>query len=333
MVCKCNSCGNYIHIERINDCKCIYCGSLVEWGSANEDNYVEMKLSECERALGSIDALEKYDDCIEKFPNISRLYWGRMLARHSCEKDKQLLSLGVNFQEDSDYILAYHFANEEERLCYTKIANCRDVMRDAILSELMVKEKEQIRQTDIENIQARTASKIEILRAELERKISELDFIEKKIRDLQTDCMVIVISNRSTIDYAVDSMDKYKTQIYDQKEIENDEYMRLQVELGKLLFICEMANDDINNLQYYDSYQSLQQLKQDQVVAQKDVEDVISQIEIVDESMRSIISDVFEIKDRFKKAADATKNTGFTEASSLLGLEKMNIILSKALKA
>lgn len=332
MVCKCKFCGNFIHIERDNAPKCIYCDSAIEVEYSNEDTYVEMRINECENALGSIRALELYDECIESFPNIGRLYWGRMLARHSCKIDRQLLSHGVNFREDPDYILACHFATDEERSCYEKLANCREWMLTAILSDLVLNEKEQIRQTGIKKIQVDTASEIEKLRDELDHKISELDFVEKQVRDLQTDCMVSVISNRSAIDYTVDGIDKYKSQINGQKEIENDEYKKLMVELEKLFYICGKANTDIKNTQHRDEYHALQQLKQDQVVAQKNVDDIISQIEEVDESMRSIISKVAVIKDKYKKATDAAKNKGFAEASSLLGSEKMNMILTKALK-
>ena len=255
-----------------------------------------------------------------------------MLARHSCKGDKQLLSHGVNFKEDSDYILACHFATDEERLCYEKLANCRDRMMSTILMELVTSEKEQIRQTGIKKAQADTASEIEKMRAELELKLSELDFIEKQVRDLQTDCMVGVISNRKAIDYTVDSIDKYKSQINAQKEIENDDYKKISIEIGKLFYICQRANNDIKNTQHRDEYHALQQLKQDQTVAQRNVEAIISKIEEVDESMKNIISKVAVIKDKHKKASDAVKHTGFAEASSLLGSEKMNIILIKALK-
>lgn len=333
IVCKCNFCGNYIHIERDTTLKCMYCDSPVDTEYDSEESYVEMRINECENALGSSKAVELYDECIERFPNISRLYWGRMLARHSCKVDKQLLSHGVNFNEDSDYILACHFATDEERLCYEKLANCRDRMMSAILMELVMNEKEQIRQTGIKQAQADTASEIEKMRADLELKISELDFIEKQVRNLQTDCMVGVISNRKAIDYTVDSIDKYKSQINDKKEIENDDYKKISIEIGKLFYICQRANNDIKNTQHIDEYHALQQLKQDQTVAQRNVEAIISKIEEVDESMRNIISKVAVIKDKHKKASDAAKNTGFAEASSLLGSEKMNMILIKALKA
>ena len=74
MVCKCNSCGNYIHIERDTTPKCMYCDSLVNADYNAEETYVEMRINECENALGSLKALELYDECIERFPNISRLY-------------------------------------------------------------------------------------------------------------------------------------------------------------------------------------------------------------------------------------------------------------------
>lgn len=333
MVCKCNSCGNYIHIESGNEAKCIYCNSPIEIEVISDDTYMEMRIRECEKELGNIKALEMYDECIEKFPNVSRLYWGRLLARHSCKVDRQLLSHGVNFKEDPDYRLVCHFATDEERSCYEKLAYCRDWMLSVILSELALSETNQIRQTGIENTQIETASEIEALRADLDQKMAELDFIERQIRDLHTDCMVNVISNRKAIDYTVDGIDKYKTQINSQKEIENDEYKKLSVELEKLMYICGKANTDIKNTQHSDSYKSLQQLQQDQVVAQRNVDDVISQIEEVDERMRNIISKVVVIKDKHKKASDMARNIGFADASSLLSSEKMNAILVQALKA
>lgn len=333
MVCKCNSCENFIHIERGNEQKCIYCDSPIDIEVIDDDTYMGMRIVECEKELGNLKALEMYDECIEKFPNVSRLYWGRMLARHSCKIDKQLLSYGVNFKEDPDYILACHFATDEERSCYEKLALCRDWMLSVILSELVLSEKSKIRQTGIENVQAETSLEIEKLRAELAQKMVELDFIEKQIRDMQIDCMVGVISNRKAIDYTVDGIDKYKTQINSQKEIENDEYKKFSVELEKLFYICERANADIKNTQHLDNYKSLQQLQQDQVIARRNVDDVISQIDEVDEQMRNIISKVNVIRDKHKKASDMARNTSFAAASSLLGSEKMNVILVKALKA
>ena len=333
VVCKCNSCGNFIHIGKDITPKCMYCDSPVNVEYNADETYVEMRINECEEALGGLKALELYDECIERFPNISRLYWGRLLARHSCKVDKQLLSHGVNFSEDHDYVLACHFASDEERLCYEKLASCRNTMMSVIMTELVSNEKELIRQTGIKKNQMDAASEIERLRETLELKLSELDFVEKQVRDLQTDCMVGVISNRKAIDYTVDGIDKFKSQINAQKEIENDDYKKLLIEIGKLFYVCSRANNEIKNLQQKDEYHALQQLKQDQTVAQRNVDDIISQIEEVNENMRTIISKVAVIKDKHKKASDAAKNNGFAEASSLLGSEKMNMILINALKA
>ncbi|GFI04175.1 hypothetical protein IMSAGC005_03027 [Lachnospiraceae bacterium] len=333
IVYKCNTCGNYVHVGKGYETKCIYCDSSIEVEEISDDTYVGMCISECENALGSTHALEMYDNCIQKFPNISKLYWGRMLARHSCKVDKQLLSRGVYFLEDADYLLACHFATDEERACYEKLANCRATMMSFILSDLELSQKNQIRQTNIESIQAETASEIEKLKAELEQRMSELDYIEKQIRDSKADCMVTVISNRGAIDYTVNSIDKYKQYINSQKEIEDDEYKNTSIELEKLLYICGEANSEIQNTQYCQEYKKLQQLQQDQVVAQKAVEAIINQIEEIDERMRNVISKVALIKNKYKKASNMAKNTSFLDASSLLGSEKINIIFLKALKA
>ena len=58
MVCKCNFCGNYIHVERDTTLKCMYCDSPIDMEYNSEDTYVEMRINECENALGSLKALE-----------------------------------------------------------------------------------------------------------------------------------------------------------------------------------------------------------------------------------------------------------------------------------
>ena len=94
-------------------------------------------------------------------------------------------------------------------------------------------------------------------------------------------------------------------------------WKKLLIEIGKLFYVCSRANNEIKNSQQRDEYHALQQLKQDQTVAQRNVDDIISQIEEVDENMRTIISKVAVIKDKHKKASDAAKNNGFSPIVSI----------------
>ena len=333
---NCKSCGKYIHVGKGFASKCMYCGSNVEYEELKDNTYMELLIDVCETALAGSSgtkATELYDICIEKFPNISKLYWGRFLARHSCKTDRQLLIHGVCFAEDPDFVLACRFATAEEKKCYEQLTQCRDILLADILSELENSKKKLILQTNIKSVQEETAREIEILKAALEQKMAELDFAEKKVRDKKADCMVAVVSNRKVVDFAVADIDKHKSHINGLKEIENSDFYEWTIELERDYQICSKSHSDIKNMQNGMLYKELQQLEQKQADAQRRVSEIIAQVNEVDNRVCTIISQVDSIKEKHKEARESAKKMSFASATSILGADKMNSILFNALQS
>ena len=333
---NCRICGNYIHVGKKFESKCMYCGSDVEYVEKKDHTYMEMLIDECETALGGSNAVELYDSCIERFPNVGELYWGRFLARHLCVVDKQLLSNGVNFIEDSDYILACHFATDEEKKCYEKVSQIRDLMLTRILSELKTSEKNLILQTNIQVIQVKTASEIDDLRADLGQKMAEIDLVEKMIRDKKNDCMAVVLSNQKMIDLAVTNIDKHMSNInslqYASFEIEDADYHEWNIVLERDYQVCTKAYADLENTRNTKLYKELNQLQQVQTELQKQVLEIIGQINEVDNRIHKVILRVNGIKEKHKEACECAKRMNFSGASSILGVHKMDSILANALQ-
>ena len=332
---KCKNCGNYIHLGKSCGSVCIYCGAQYDC-EEEVSTYLDTLIEECEVSLSSVDkkkAVALYDTCIERFPNVSRLYWGRFLACNACSSDKQLLSHGVDFDNNSDYLLALHFGDDSEKKCYEKLANCRKMMKDSIVKELQNGKKQEIFNTGIEEMQKSTHKEIDSLYDLLVLKMQALEDAERKLRNKKADCMALVNSNQQLVNIAMEKLEKKHSEVAGQKEIETTDFKRHKIDIerdAQVIVLAGASVKELNNLNLFREYKILEEERDDK---EKEVKLVMERIENVSMKMNNLLADIEKIKKKYSDAIKKAETCSFSDATSLLGNDKMIAFLSRTLQS
>lgn len=328
-VCVCSGCSKKILATKGYDNKCFMCGTIHKIEDDDNGTYLEMVIKECEKELLSQNysrAMELYDKYIELFPNISTLYWGRFMVANSCCNVEQLLKHGVSFEDNPDFQVACHFANDDEKECYKYLSRTRNEIANRLIGELEVMKKSSIKNTGIVNLQRETLQELNELREELSTKVDGLDFSEKNLRDKTADCSVQINSGKKIVDSSVEKIKKCKSQIMGKTECEDEEFHRLIVEMQRSSVVCDSICEKISHLNATSLFLDRDDCKDKQKTMEKSVVKVINDIESVDARMEKLLAEVAQIIKRYKSAISLAEKNSFSEAASLLGSKADDII-------
>lgn len=329
----CSKCNNHIQVLDASNSICIFCGNDITV-NRTEAGYFALCVSECEKTLLDNNysrAVELYDKYIEKFPNSSQLYWGRMLSRNRCKNDTELLVRGINIINDSDYVLAFHFASPEQKIYYGKIATIYKSIVADVINCLHKNEKIEKQNTDIKKIQTETLSDIDILQSEMVKKIKKLDEVEYRLKNKSIDSNVLINMAKTTIDTYVGLVEKIKNEVQSKSELEYAQSHEYKVQISRNSSIC---NQEWNYLQNFKSTalgKEYLTIVAEQNQAEKEVSAVMRKIEEVIKKMNDLIVNISLISNKYKDAIDEINNGSYEKANTLIGDDNLRSIVKKHL--
>ena len=336
VVIHCSNCSRYIHAGKYFGEACIYCGMELVFFSEEKNSLLMEAINsgESELPLGKFSAaVKKYDEFIDKFPNISMLYWGRFLALHECKNDLELIINGVVFDTDPDYVNATRFANDTEKECYTTLAQTRNNIAKLVLSSLASVENMELVDTGIVVANKKAISEINELQNTITRQLSELDLIEKGIRDKVADCDVLVGIGKSRINNHVSRLAAIKDEINNLSEATDTETENYITEMYLSLTVCTnewKAIQELSNNHCFIEYTSL--LKQ-QKAAEQSINTTIQHINQVNDRLSQLIYTITSIKERHNEARIDIEKGSFEKAKKLLCGDMFEQISRKYVKS
>lgn len=333
---KCDRCGKEIHIGFGYQTSCMYCDAPVGKIITTEKNYYSDLADKCESKLSSRDfagAISEYDMVINLFPNKSRLYWGRMLARKSVTDDLSLILKGVALVEDSDFVLALHFADEAESNCLSALAKTRENIVNELLLLLNKKEKENILETGIETKQKSLEVKINALRDDLRNAILKLDEAEKKIRNALVDGKVLIDSEKMRIDEYVSKIEKINNEIQPKTEVTLEKMALCKEDADRFLAVCNKEWQTISTKSNGEAFAKLNYAKNEQKRIETEINAIMRRItQVIDESEHIVIM-VEAIKNKYKLAKSDITNGSFSRAKQIIGEHNFTSLVQHYLKA
>ncbi len=332
---KCNHCGKDIHIGFGKVSTCMYCGSNVESPMATEKDYYSELVEKCEGKLANRDyseAIAEYDRIINLYPNKSRLYWGRLLARKSVIDDISLILKGVSISEDSDFVLALHFADEREANCLSAMVKVRESIASELLMLLNKKEKEDILATGIENKQKSFEVKINTLRDDLRKAILKLEEVEKNIRNALVDGNVLIDSEKERIDEYVSKIEKIKNEIQPKTEVTLEKMTSCKDDSSRYLAVCTKEWQAINSKSNGDAFSKFKNAQEEQKKAESEINAILRQISQVKDELDHIVITVTAIKNKYKLAKTDISNGSFARAKQIIGENNFSSLVQQYVK-
>lgn len=333
---KCDRCGKEIHMGFGYQTSCMYCGSTVNQTITTENNCYSNLVEKCESKISSCDfsgAITEYDRLINLFPDKSRLYWGRMLARKSVADDLSLILKGVCLAEDSDFVLALHFADEAESSCLSAMTKTRENIVNDLLALLNRKEKEDILAKGLETKQKSLEVRIHSLRDELRGAILKLDEAEKKIRNALVDGNVLIDSEKKRINEYVSKIEKIKNEIQTKTEVTLEEMTSCKEDSSRFLAVCNKEWQTISARSNCEAFSKFKNAQEEQKKSESEIYAIMRQIDQVKDELNHIVITVTAIKNKYKLAKSDIENGSFARAKQIIGENNFTSLVQRYLKA
>ena len=333
---KCSNCGKEIHTGFGYQSACLYCSSPVDIKITRDDNYYSSLVEKCESKLSNrefTDAIAEYDRVINLFPNKSRLYWGRLLARKSVTDDLSLILKGVSIADDSDFVLALHFADEIEANCLSSMVKTRNGIANELLLLLNKKEKEDTLVIGIETKQKSLEAKINALRDELRSAIKKLDEAEKKIRNALVDGNVLIESEKKRLNEYVAKIEKIKNEIQSKTEVTLEKMNSCKDDSSRFLAVCNKEWQTISAKSNGDAFVKFKNAQEEQRKCESEVNAIMRQIAQVKDELDHIVITVTAIKNKYKLAKSDIADGSFARAKQIIGENKFTSLAQNYLKA
>lgn len=333
---KCDRCGKNIHIGFGYQTSCMYCGSPVKNSTIAENNYYSNLVEKCENKLSNRDffgAIAEFDRIINLYPDKSRLYWGRMLARNSVTDDLSLILKGVSLAEDSDFVLALHFADEAESNCLYAMTKTRESIVNDLLVLLNRKEKEDILATGVETKQKSLEVRINALRDELRGAILKLDEAEKKIRNALVDGNVLIDSEKKRINEYVSKIEKIKNEIQSKTEVTLEKMTSCKDDSSRFLAVCTKEWQTISAKSNGEAFAKFKNAQEEQKKSESEIYAIMRQIDQVKDELNHIVITVTTIKNKYKLAKSDIEKGSFARAKQIIGENNFSSLVQSYLKA
>lgn len=331
---KCNACQKAIHIGKNFGTSCIFCGSVNTLPNLNVSEDLQEYLN---RITGFIkdgkfgDAIEACNNSIEAFPNISELYWLRMLAHYNCKNDVELIQQGINIKNDPDFTCCVHFADGLEKDCLKELCKVREAIISDINQALATTERKEKIATGIRDLKQKAESELAQLRDDLRKQIAELDTAEKEVRDAFFDCSVLISSQKQRFNTFLGKAEQNKKQIDSKREMTENEKVAFEIILDKFI---AAATTEFNGLKAekepcFNRYKQAK-VKQDKIV--NEINKINNQISHIYGEQRDIINAVSEISRKYADAMAQIDSDSLSSAATLIGRSTLTEIIKKHIK-
>lgn len=333
----CNSCGKRVHVGSYYGNICMFCDSEVKF--EEPDTKVYEAVIKCEEILvGRVEmSMENFifyiNSLIEKYPQVSALYWLRMLAKNRCSNDMYLLEKGIRFTDNADYFAAYDCADDNERLYYNSLAKIYETLQEQLFKELNIKKQSEINSTGIQQKQKEIYEKLFELTSELSKQMEEFSLTEMLLKDRISDCEAYYESLRVITESAEYKISNISEEINKKSEITDEgksEQLSLILKNFKASeFTLSKAREFENSETYKEYIALLTQCEEEK----KSIDNLTNRINKLDSEMKKIITDVEKIKKKYEDIVKYSKTSDYSKMAYVLGNSKINRRLTTILKS
>lgn len=331
---KCNACQKAIHIGMNFGASCIFCGSANTLPSTSIAETLQEHMNiitEFIKAGKFGEAIEECNNSIEAYPNISELYWLRLLAHYNCKNDAELIQQGINSKNAPDFTCCIHFADDLEKDCLEQLCKVRENIISDINQALASTGKKEKIATGIKDIKDKAESGLAQLRDDLRKQVIELDMTERELRDAFFDCSVLISSQKQRFHEFLGKAEQSKKQIDSKSEMTESEKAAFEVILDKYI---AAATTEFNGLKAerepcFNRYKQAK-AKQDKIA--NEINKINTQILHIYDEQSDIINAVNEISRKYADARAQLDSGSLSSAATLIGRSTLTDIIKKHIK-
>lgn len=318
---KCPQCGKYLH----KAARCLYCGNTAGFQEIPEEEIHKNVSTDYAHAIYLLES-KKFDEAmelsysvIEWMPNLSEIFWLRLLAKNNCVSDVELIYKGFDCEQDSDYCNALRFAKGESKKAYSGIGDIIKMLRQSFKSELASHELKKKAETDILNIKKTFQGDIDSRKKKLFELWSNLEETEQALYALEMDCRTLASEHITSLEQAAQDASLLKNAVYKLDECTAESLNAYQVKMGAILQQSEQAKAALIDIKHQHPW--VKEYKELVVKRDKQVVLINSELKSLmdyETAVNCTLGKVDRIEKAHKEAIVAADKYNFTKAFSLI---------------
>ena len=334
-VVKCTKCGKYIHEAR----RCFHCGA--EAGFEVRENarvpVHENVVDVPERIERSIEG-KKYEEAyalsytvMEWMPDLALIYWLRLLAKHQCSSDAELVTRGFDCENDSNLLNALDFAScEEEKSAYSDVRALTLAVRNGLRNAVWNHYCGIVVENNLPEINNTIKTEIDAHKEKIFSLWSSLEDVESRLRSTEAVFNTFCEEHKLLLSKAESVMEMLNQKTSTMEYCSDQEYFRYCVEFDSAQSCSAQAKDAVSKVRarfsplFNDLQSQRDKLKRDIEVQIKALQDFGAPLR---ETMRTVLAPA---KTEHEKVLSDVDGFNFVSAYKLLGVESAQRALQDA---
>lgn len=208
----------------------------------------------CERAYQSLqskrfsDTLRFSDDVIEWMPTNAEIYWVRLLAKHQCTSDAELILHGVNLGTDPNFFCAVKYAKQIELPIYKDVQLRIEKLANALEEKVIEYIGCQIDQLNLNSVKQQFRDRVTSDREKLFAEWQSLFDLEWQMMEIDMDCRIVSREHIETLKLATQRAQAIKNEAAKLTECSEQSFEEYQIKLGSILHLTEQANNALTTI-------------------------------------------------------------------------------------
>jgi len=292
-------------------------------------NETVSEIDSCITAGQFSKALYLIDKVLEWVPGRSEIYWRRLLASENCKTDMDLLRKGKILHNNTAFINAAKFANDNELPVYELIEKAESLAVTLLEKALAEQELHDKRNTNAEKLLYEYGQQLKRHEGVAQENISQLEEIERLIHEQAIDCETITGEYRYAL---ADILTASRTVgNHSENEITYDKKAAWESQLD---MICSASMNEINQLKEvissHSAFGNQNNLVQKQNAAKSKINGNISDINAIYRQIQNTVNFIEDISYKYTKARKAINLGSYSETAGLLS-ERFNEIIKQAM--
>lgn len=262
-------------------------------------------------------AMDFFEKAISREPQRSTSYFGRLLARKRCSSLEELIKVGFDTERETDFILALHFADDQEKHSYSSIKDSLEKRANELIKQLNQKEKQKIIQTGIIDKRKQILESINGLRKELKEQLNLLSDQEKLVADMEAQCLTVINSIKKNSQAHYDNNASIKSEISYKEELTDEEMSYYDVQLETNNDMCRKYSYELegfNKTELFEQYQAEIKKRND---IKTQVEKVIVRINAAADNQTELLEKIRNIQQEYIDARERVFRGQFETVNSL----------------
>lgn len=324
---KCVKCGKYMHQSG----KCCYCGNLQEFETVSEPAIHENVAAEYRQVQELIEHRQFSEakalsytltEWMAKTPDV---FWLRLLAKHECASDMELVKKGFDCKNDTDMQNALKFSKGAEHTFYLEIQNLIEAARTAFQNKIMERELECKAETGILQYGKEMQEALNKGKEKLFELWQKLDETEQALYCLELDCAMKAEEYKNLIIQADRDASKMLRKVSEMEECQEEDFYRYKVKLGSILWCLEHGKAALEEMESQDSWgNDFLKLKETWDRQLQKFEKEFSDFKTNKKKLRNKLGEIAGIENRHRKVCHAVEAYHFGAAEELLGRESFH---------